>query len=273
MKYIIRRIVALLVIATIIAVPAAFGAYSFERDKNDNHNSVGSESNTLSYSQVEPHVRTYIDEEKVKITTSGAIVADEEVGGDAPVDEEPATDVPVYDTPDSLPDVAIGTVLIYAGDKVPGGFLLCDGREVPRGKYQELYKVIGEKYGKGDGVTTFNLPDMHNLAARGGIGTVAAGVDAASLVALNERTIGIGGPGMLAGTMAAGANATGTIAAEYALAPLDAPAATARKISEPTGPPPTVDPSEFNRNDDEAKPESNPPKAGAAPTMYFIIKY
>lgn len=39
------------------------------------------------------------------------------------------------------------------------GWLLCDGRAVSRTDYADLFAVIGEKFGRGDGSTTFNLPD------------------------------------------------------------------------------------------------------------------
>lgn len=39
------------------------------------------------------------------------------------------------------------------------GWLLCDGRAVSRTDYGDLFAVIGEKFGRGDGSTTFNLPD------------------------------------------------------------------------------------------------------------------
>jgi microcystin-dependent protein len=295
MKYIIRRIVALLVIAGIIAVPAVLGAYSYERDKGDNHNQVDSESNTLSYAQVEPHVRTYIDEEKIRITSDGEITSDEvaevdepadkdstdndstdkEPAVDDPADEAQGADVPVYDTPSSVPDVAVGTVLIYAGDKVPDGFLLCDGREIPRGRYPSLYKVIGEKYGKGDGVTTFNLPDMDTLANNGIVGTVAAG-NTANTVSVTEPagTIPAGSAYIPIAGRSPSATAANVIPAEFAFEQTGAePAYPAYKVSEPTGPPPVVDPDKFKQNDIEERPDSNPTANGATPTMYFIIKY
>jgi len=41
----------------------------------------------------------------------------------------------------------------------PSGYLFEDGREVSRTTYADLFAVIGEGYGGGDGETTFNLPD------------------------------------------------------------------------------------------------------------------
>ena len=65
--------------------------------------------------------------------------------------------------------VPTGTVLAYAGNTVPSGFLLCDGRAVSRTTYAVLFAAIGTTYGSGDGSSTFNLPDMR--------GRVAVGVD------------------------------------------------------------------------------------------------
>lgn len=44
---------------------------------------------------------------------------------------------------------------------VPDGWLECNGAAISRTTYADLFKVIGTKYGAGDGSTTFNLPDMN----------------------------------------------------------------------------------------------------------------
>ncbi len=56
----------------------------------------------------------------------------------------------------------IGSIEIFAGtnDNIPGGWLLCDGRELDREDYKGLFDVIGTTFGIGDGSTTFNIPDM-----------------------------------------------------------------------------------------------------------------
>lgn len=55
----------------------------------------------------------------------------------------------------------IGTILPYAGVNLPENFLLCDGSEVERNKYPDLYDVIGNNYGIATrGVNTFKLPDL-----------------------------------------------------------------------------------------------------------------
>lgn len=56
--------------------------------------------------------------------------------------------------------VPVGCVQAYAGNTLPNGWLLCDGSAVSRTDYAELYAVIGDTYGAGDGVDTFNLPNL-----------------------------------------------------------------------------------------------------------------
>ena len=60
-----------------------------------------------------------------------------------------------------------GTIQMYAGQIAPTGYLICDGSEISRSEYNVLFAVIGTLYGQGDGVTTFNLPD---LRSRVGVG-------------------------------------------------------------------------------------------------------
>jgi microcystin-dependent protein len=59
--------------------------------------------------------------------------------------------------------IPIGTILPYAGSNAPYGFLLCDGSEVERGKFTDLYDIIGTIYnGAGPlvGINTFRIPDL-----------------------------------------------------------------------------------------------------------------
>lgn len=55
---------------------------------------------------------------------------------------------------------SVGEVTAFTTDSDPTGYLLCDGREVSRTEYAELFAKIGTKYGTGDGETTFNLPRL-----------------------------------------------------------------------------------------------------------------
>ena len=55
---------------------------------------------------------------------------------------------------------AIGDIIPHFGSTPPPGTLVCDGSEVSREAYAELYEEIGALVGQGDGSTTFNLPDL-----------------------------------------------------------------------------------------------------------------
>jgi hypothetical protein len=46
------------------------------------------------------------------------------------------------------------------------GMLECNGAEISRSDYPELFGAIGSSYGDGDGVTTFNLPKIKAHDAR-----------------------------------------------------------------------------------------------------------
>lgn len=61
---------------------------------------------------------------------------------------------------DSL--IPVATVIPYAGTATPteGKWLMCYGQAVDRTTYSDLFGVIGETYGAGDGSTTFNIPDL-----------------------------------------------------------------------------------------------------------------
>jgi hypothetical protein len=60
-----------------------------------------------------------------------------------------------------------GTVQYFANTVAPNGYLECNGQAVSRTTYAELFNAIGTLYGIGDGVTTFNLPDLRGEFVRG----------------------------------------------------------------------------------------------------------
>ncbi len=53
-----------------------------------------------------------------------------------------------------------GSIIAYAGTVAPAGWLWCDGTAVSRAQYPALFAVLGATWGPGDGVSTFNLPDL-----------------------------------------------------------------------------------------------------------------
>lgn len=54
----------------------------------------------------------------------------------------------------------VGAVLPFAGSAAPSGWVICNGAQVSRTAYPQLYALIGTTYGTGNGSTTFNLPDL-----------------------------------------------------------------------------------------------------------------
>lgn len=69
--------------------------------------------------------------------------------------------------------VLTGTVIWYAGTSAPNGFLICNGSNVSRETYSNLFFVIGTRFGNGDGSTTFTLPNLINEFIKGGTNTGA----------------------------------------------------------------------------------------------------
>lgn len=69
-------------------------------------------------------------------------------------------------------EFVVGTVVPY-GSKINAaslegqGWLYCDGSELSRTSYADLFAVIGTLHGAGDGVKTFNLPDYRGYFQRG----------------------------------------------------------------------------------------------------------
>lgn len=60
-----------------------------------------------------------------------------------------------------------GFMVASASADIPLGWLLCNGSAVSRTVYVALFNSIGGTWGTGDGVTTFNLPDLRTRAAIG----------------------------------------------------------------------------------------------------------
>lgn len=78
--------------------------------------------------------------------------------------------------------IPTGSLTAFAGGTAPTGWLICDGAEVSRTTYSDLFAVLGENYGAGDSSTTFNLPDMR--------GRVPVGVDGGAARLSSNDTLG-----------------------------------------------------------------------------------
>ena len=59
--------------------------------------------------------------------------------------------------------VPIGAIMPFAGSEAPYGYLLCDGSELEKARYSDLFDVLGTRYNGTAplvGVNTFRLPDL-----------------------------------------------------------------------------------------------------------------
>lgn len=63
--------------------------------------------------------------------------------------------------------VPTGVIVAFGGDTAPYGWWICDGSEKSRSEYNKLFTKIGVVWGVGDGVSTFNIPDLRETAPVG----------------------------------------------------------------------------------------------------------
>ena len=70
-----------------------------------------------------------------------------------------------------------GTVIFYAKNSLPTGYLKANGAAVSRSTYAALFAAIGTTFGAGNGSTTFNVPDLRGQFVRGWVdnGSVDSG--------------------------------------------------------------------------------------------------
>ena len=69
----------------------------------------------------------------------------------------------------------VGSIIDFAGTGLPSDYLDCDGANVSRTTYADLFVAIGETWGAGDGTTTFTLPDLRRKTTIGAGGTQISG--------------------------------------------------------------------------------------------------
>ena len=62
-----------------------------------------------------------------------------------------------------------GSIMAFGGQKIPDGWLLCDGRAASSKQFPALFSAIGTAWGAGSAGTTndFHLPDLRGLFLRG----------------------------------------------------------------------------------------------------------
>jgi microcystin-dependent protein len=96
---------------------------------------------------------------------------------------------------DSPPNVPVGSILAYAGpvdvsQVIPTGWRVCDGSELSRSDFATLFTKIGESWGRGNGTTTFNLPDLRGRFLRGVDGGSGNDPDATDRINRDNQTVG-----------------------------------------------------------------------------------
>ena len=83
--------------------------------------------------------------------------------GETPTDESQLTDR-VSDLEEIVQtaynQMPAGAIMAWGGATAPSNWLTCDGSAVSRTTYASLFSAIGTSYGAGDGVSTFNLPNL-----------------------------------------------------------------------------------------------------------------
>jgi len=77
--------------------------------------------------------------------------------------------IETFDTSTSIESgfIPIGAVIAMASDTVPSGYILCDGREVKKSDYIELYNVIGNKHGIASSADNFIIPNYQGYSLVG----------------------------------------------------------------------------------------------------------
>lgn len=77
------------------------------------------------------------------------------------------TNLDVFSKAETRQMAPAGLVGVFARNTAPAGWLKANGAAVSRTAYADLYAAIGTRYGAGDGINTFNLPDLRGEFIRG----------------------------------------------------------------------------------------------------------
>jgi len=84
----------------------------------------------------------------------------------------------------------VGSSILWHTATPPAGYFECDGAAVSRTTYADLFAVISDDYGNGDGSTTFNLPDFRGEFLRGWANGSANDPDRATRTNRGDGTTG-----------------------------------------------------------------------------------
>lgn len=95
-----------------------------------------------------------------------------------------------YNINSGVSSVPVGTIIAYAGRTAPAGWMICDGSTLSRTNYSQLYQSIDTSWGRGDGYSMFNIPDLRGRFLRGVSGSTSNDPDAASRTSINSGNTG-----------------------------------------------------------------------------------
>lgn len=70
------------------------------------------------------------------------------------------TNLDVFSKGESRNLAPAGLIATFARTSAPTGWMKANGAAISRTAYEDLFAVIGTTFGAGDGLTTFNLPDL-----------------------------------------------------------------------------------------------------------------
>jgi microcystin-dependent protein len=80
-----------------------------------------------------------------------------------------------------------GTIVAFGGSTAPPGWFLCNGAEISKSSYNNLFVAIGTNFGNGGGDSTkFTLPDFRGRFLRGRDGNQGRDPDRAARIASTE---------------------------------------------------------------------------------------
>ena len=77
------------------------------------------------------------------------------------------TNAVVLLNPDPPVPTPVGSIIYFAANTAPTGYLKANGAVVSRSTYAALFAAIGTTFGAGNGSTTFGLPDLRGEFLRG----------------------------------------------------------------------------------------------------------
>jgi microcystin-dependent protein len=84
----------------------------------------------------------------------------------------------VYNINNNSYSMPIGCIIPFSSNTIPAGFLLCDGSEVSKADYADLFAIIGNIYGAAIDTSKFKLPDLRDKFVQGANGNLGASKDA-----------------------------------------------------------------------------------------------